>query len=114
MAGSSALIISFLKGLIQFYELSDTDLSLPIQANLALRAEREQLNISAGYQDRVVQTYGGLMYMDFAAELMQGRGYGEYERLKLKDKSVLKGLWLAYVAQPKNSGSKLLRKRQCF
>ena len=42
---------------------------------LVLRAE-EELGITAGLQDRVVQVYGGLVYMDFARESMQRHGRG--------------------------------------
>ena len=35
----------------------------------------------AGLQDRVIQAYQGLVYMDFSRDLMDSRGYGEYERL---------------------------------
>jgi galactokinase/mevalonate kinase-like predicted kinase len=30
-----------------------------------LNIEKEELGISAGLQDRVIQTYGGLVHMDF-------------------------------------------------
>ena len=40
---------------------------------LALAAEQE-LGIAAGLQDRVVQTFGGLVYMDFDHGLMQRSG----------------------------------------
>jgi galactokinase/mevalonate kinase-like predicted kinase len=30
-----------------------------------LSIERDELGISAGLQDRVIQTYGGLVHMDF-------------------------------------------------
>jgi glucuronokinase len=47
-------------------------------------------------QDRVIQVYGGLVYMDFARDLMQqesGYRYGIYERL---DPALLPPLYLAY------------------
>ena len=90
LAGSSALIIALLKALIDFYEI--LCIPLPMQANIALKAEHEELNISAGHQDRVVQTYGGLVYMDFDKRLMETRGYGEY--LKIQKKVDLSGLFL--------------------
>lgn len=31
----------------------------------------EELGIAAGLQDRVIQTYGGLVYMDFSKALME-------------------------------------------
>ena len=42
---------------------------------LVLRAE-EELGITAGLQDRVIQVYGGLVYMDFEREGMQRHGHG--------------------------------------
>jgi glucuronokinase len=43
--------------------------------NLVLSAE-EELGITAGLQDRVVQVYGGVVYMDFDRDHMQAHGYG--------------------------------------
>lgn len=43
--------------------------------NLVLSAE-EELGITAGLQDRVVQVYGGVVYMDFDRDHMQEHGYG--------------------------------------
>ena len=40
-----------------------------------LRAE-EELGITAGLQDRVIQVYGGLVYMDFDKGSTQWFGYG--------------------------------------
>ena len=42
---------------------------------LVLRAE-EDLGITAGLQDRVVQVFGGVVYMDFAKDYMQTQGHG--------------------------------------
>lgn len=42
---------------------------------LVLQAE-EELGITAGLQDRVVQVYGGVVYMDFAKDMMQRHGHG--------------------------------------
>jgi len=78
LGGSSAIITASLRALCQYYGL---DIPLPIQANLVLETETKELNVPAGLQDRVVQAYQGLVYMDFARELMESRGYGEYERL---------------------------------
>ncbi|KAJ3150749.1 hypothetical protein HK101_001927, partial [Irineochytrium annulatum] len=81
LAGSSALITALLKALIKFHELDADPALLPpyVRANLALSAERDELGIAAGQQDRVIQAYGGLVYMDFNESLMRTRGYGEYE-----------------------------------
>lgn len=44
---------------------------------LVLRAE-EELGITAGLQDRVIQVYGGVVYMDFAKEFIQQHGHSRY------------------------------------
>ncbi|KAJ3317557.1 hypothetical protein HDU76_001130 [Blyttiomyces sp. JEL0837] len=104
LAGSSALISAFLRALLQFHGLENHELFPPyMRANLALSAEKDELNIAAGQQDRVVQAYGGLVFMDFAKELFDSRGYGEY--VKMDVGLVPKDMWLAYVAQPSDSGS---------
>jgi glucuronokinase len=51
------------------------------------------LNVPAGLQDRVVQAYQGLVYMDFSRSLMEGRGYGAYERM---DAGLLPNVYVAY------------------
>jgi glucuronokinase len=44
-------------------------------------------------QDRVIQNYEGIVYMDFEKSLVEGRGYGEYEPLK---PSPMPPLFVAY------------------
>jgi glucuronokinase len=90
MGGSSAIITAALRALMRYYELR-----IPIEAQpqLVLETETRELGVAAGLQDRVVQAYEGLVYMDFARELMEGRGYGEYERL---DSKLLSGVYVAY------------------
>ena len=78
LGGSSAIITASLRALCQYYQI---DIPLPVQANLALETETRELNVPAGLQDRVVQAYQGLVYMDFSRDIMESRGYGEYERL---------------------------------
>jgi glucuronokinase len=78
LGGSSAIITASLRALCEYYGLP---IPLPIQANLVLETETRELNVPAGLQDRVIQTYQGLVYMDFSRELMESRGYGEYERM---------------------------------
>lgn len=90
MGGSSAIITATLRALMEYFHL---DIPKPIQANLILDAETKELGVGAGLQDRVVQVYEGLVYMDFKRELMQSRGYGEYEQL---DPGRLPPLYLAY------------------
>jgi glucuronokinase len=63
LGGSSAVVIATLRALC---DLHDARLGAPEQAALALAAEAEDLGIAAGPQDRVVQSHGGLLSMDFA------------------------------------------------
>ncbi len=100
LSGSSALVIATLRALLCWYGVMDrfTQAQLP---TIALETEQEELGITAGMQDRVIQTYGGLMYMDFDRAVMAARGYGRYERLET---ILLPPLYLAYVLHPSDSG----------
>ena len=89
LGGSSAIITASLRAICRHY---DIDIPLPVQANLALETETRELNVPAGLQDRVVQVYQGLVYMDFSKHLMDARGYGEYERM---DPAVLPKVYVA-------------------
>jgi glucuronokinase len=90
MGGSSAIITAALRALCQYF---DVTIPLPVQAKLILEAETREIGMPAGPQDRVIQVYEGLVYMDFKRELMETRGYGEYERL---DPGLLPPVYLAY------------------
>src|SRR5436305_1286513 len=90
MGGSSAIIIAALRALCQYFQV---EIPKPIQAKLALETETREIGVPAGPQDRVIQVYEGLVYMDFSRELMESRGYGEYQPL---DPSLLPNLYLAY------------------
>jgi glucuronokinase len=90
LAGSSAIITACMNGLMQFYGVS---IPKPQLANLILSAEKDELQIEAGLQDRVVQVFQGLVYMDFDKALMEKRGYGIYEPL---DVNLLPNLYVAY------------------
>ncbi len=78
LAGSSAIITATLRALMQHYRVA---IHKHIMPNIILAAEKEELNIQAGMQDRVIQTYEGIVYMDFDRALMESRGYGIYEEL---------------------------------
>ncbi|MFA5252113.1 MAG: GHMP kinase [Phycisphaerae bacterium] len=90
LAGSSAIITGCLRALSAFYGVSIPKYT---QANLILSAEMDELHISAGLQDRVIQVYEGLVYMDFSKEIMARQGYGDYEPL---DPELLPKLYVAY------------------
>src|SRR6266700_6175038 len=90
MGGSSSITTAALRALCSYFSV---EIPLPVQANLVLETETKELGVPAGPQDRVIQVYEGLVYMDFARNLMESRGYGEYERL---DPSLLPNVYLAY------------------
>lgn len=93
LAGSSAIIISTLRALMDFYEVS---IPLEVQPSLALSVETRELGITGGLQDRVIQCYEGLVSMDFSEDKMttrQGYECGVYERL---DPALLPPVYVAY------------------
>lgn len=111
LAGSSTLVIALLKGLLQFTGHTLDERLLP---SLALSAETDQLGIAAGLQDRVVQTLGGLVAMDFGelhTDPRTGLVYGRYEIL---DSAALPRMFLAFsaaAAAPSSTYHSVLRSR---
>ena len=90
LGGSSAIITATLRALMEHFEIK---ISQPEQANLVLETETRELGVSAGLQDRVIQIYEGLVYMDFAKQRMDRDGYGAYEEL---DPGLLPNIYVAY------------------
>ena len=90
LAGSSALVTAAMRCLMEFYEVEIPKEILP---NLILGVETEELGIAAGLQDRVIQVYEGVVFMDFSREIMDAQGYGNYEPL---DPGLLPPLFVAY------------------
>ncbi len=90
LGGSSAIVTASLRALCSYFGL---DIPLPVQANLVLETETIELGVPAGLQDRVIQTYEGLVYMDFGKQIMDRQGYGNYERL---DPALLPSVYVAY------------------
>ena len=64
LSGSSAIACAALNCILEYYGIAD---AVPVQhrPGLILDAENE-LGITAGLQDRIIQVYGGLVYMDFS------------------------------------------------
>jgi glucuronokinase len=89
LAGSSAVVIGALRALGELFGEEIPREELPL---LALACETQELAIPAGLQDRVVQTYGGLVFMDFEPDHPQG---GRYQAL---DPDVLPPLFVAWLA----------------
>jgi len=93
LAGSSAIIVATLRCLMEFYGVA---IPLEVQPSLVLSVEREELGIAAGLQDRVIQVYEGLVYMDFdRAREHEVEGFKCYHYEPL-DPTLLPPLYLAY------------------
>jgi glucuronokinase len=90
LAGSSAIVTAVFLALMRFYGVTIPD---PVLPNLVLAAELAELGIGAGLQDRVIQVYEGVVYMDFDRRIMEELGHGRYEPL---DPAHLPPLFVAY------------------
>jgi glucuronokinase len=90
MGGSSAIITAALRALCQYFHV---EIPLAVMANLVLETETRELGVPAGLQDRVIQAYEGVVFMDFSRELMERQGYGNYEPI---DPALLPNLYVAY------------------
>jgi glucuronokinase len=78
LSGSSAITTAMMRALMEFYEVEIPKEYLP---TLILSVEKDELGIAAGLQDRVIQVYEGVVYMDFDRKLMDSRGFGHYDEL---------------------------------
>ena len=90
LSGSSAICSAMLKALMEFYGV---EIPLEEQPTLIMSAERDELGIACGLQDRVAQIYNGLTFMDFERSLVESTGHGRYERL---DPKRIPNLYVAY------------------
>ena len=61
LAGSSAIVVAALRALARWFGV---EVDAATVAELALLAERDELGITAGPMDRVVQAHEGLLYID--------------------------------------------------
>src|SRR5690606_37782341 len=98
LAGSSAIIVATLRALMEWYGV---EIPQEVQPSLALSVERNELGITAGLQDRVIQVYEGVVAMDFSKELEQTDpevelSWGRYSPL---DPAALPPLYVSYSAQ---------------
>lgn len=96
LAGSSAIIVATLRALMGFYRV---EIPEDVQPSLALSVETGELGIAGGLQDRVIQVYEGLVYMDFApaqARQIDGLTCGLYERISPDD---LPPVYIAYSSE---------------
>jgi len=90
LAGSSAIITATLRALMAFYKVQ---IVKPFQPNLILSVETDELNITAGLQDRVIQIYENMVYMDFDKRHFKKNNYGYYEYI---DPELLPPIYIAY------------------
>jgi glucuronokinase len=93
LAGSSAIVTATIRALAAAHGV---EIPPHLLASLVLSAERDELGIPAGLQDRVVQAYEGLVAMDFSPAAMQSEldlRYGRYQPLPLDN---LPPIYLAY------------------
>lgn len=82
LAGSSAIITAAMRAMAAFYDVAMTP---EVLANVVLAAERDELSIPAGLQDRVAQAYNHPVYMDFNREFMEQHGFGKYEKIDIPE-----------------------------
>lgn len=86
MSGSSAIVVAAMRALMKWFDVS---IEPAVLAELALAAEVEDLGITAGPMDRVIQAYEGVVHMDFKLP----RTAASYTRL---DPTLLPPLYVAY------------------
>ena len=110
LSGSSAICSAMLKALMKFYEV---EIPLEIQPTICLEAERDELGINCGFQDRVIQIYNGLVFMDFEKTFVESNNHGKYEQLSpsslIPDPSSLH-LYIAYDANRAEESGKAHKK----
>ena len=95
LAGSSAIIVATLRCLMEFYGI---EIPRDVQPSFVLSIETQELGITAGLQDRVIQVYQGAVSMDFSSTAMRevlGFHCGLYEPIDVKK---LPPLYVAYSA----------------
>ncbi len=90
LAGSSAIVTATMRALMEFFAV---EIPQPVLPGLILSVELDELKIGAGLQDRVIQVYGGVVFMDFDRDRMARDGFGMYEPL---DPTLLPPLFVAY------------------
>ncbi len=93
MAGSSAIICACLRALMEFYGV---EIPKHLQPGVILSVENDELKIPAGLQDRVIQVYEGVVFMDFNRGHLEKEGCGLYEEL---DPASLPNVYVAYTKQ---------------
>ena len=114
LSGSSAICSAMLKALMKFYGV---EIPMEIQPTICLEAERDELGINCGFQDRVIQIYNGLVFMDFEKSFVESHSHGKYERLypteqpaNPNSRTALPNLYIAYDANRAEESGKAHKK----
>ncbi len=95
LAGSSGIITATLRALMEFYRV---DIPRVVQPSLVLAVENDDLGIAGGLQDRVIQVYEGLVYMNFdkaCEQIIDNYKCYAYEPL---DPALLPPIYVSYSA----------------
>lgn len=84
LSGSTAIVIATINALNKMFNLNFDKYKI---AEEALKVETEELGIAAGFQDRYVISFGGLVYMDFTGKefMREDDPYGKIEKLNVKE-----------------------------
>ena len=99
LSGSSAICTAMLKALERFYGV---EIPLELAPTICMDAEKEELRINCGFQDRVIQMYNGVVFMDFDKSFVEANRRGRYERL---NPSFMPNLYVSYdAARAEESG----------
>lgn len=102
LAGSSAIITATIRALMKFYKV---EIPIHILPNVVLSAEIDELGISAGLQDRVIQAYEGCVYMNFDKKILDSKKAGKYEKI---NPALLPKLYIAYKTDLGEESGKIL------
>jgi galactokinase/mevalonate kinase-like predicted kinase len=85
LGGSSCIILLVVGGLRVFYKLDSKIHNPYFLAEVAQRAEEQELGITCGFADRYVPLFGGIAYLDYRGKLehhkIKEEPYVTYERL---------------------------------
>jgi glucuronokinase len=111
MAGSSAIVMATLRAAMKWYGIA---IEPELLASLTLSAERDELGIPAGLQDRVIQAMEGVVFMDFSRDAMcerRGLQVGRYESLVMPDHPPLYVSYSTHGGEPTEVTHSNLRAR---
>lgn len=112
LSGSSAICSAMLKALMEFYGVT---IPMEEQPTLIMSAERDELGIACGLQDRVAQIYNGMTFMDFDRSLVESTGHGKYESLDISAINSALNLYISYDPRRAEESGKAHKKvKQLF